>query len=118
MRSFLATEGTALLELAPPGNLVLQVGVAPASASSIRPGNAAQVTPVGGSQAYAGRVTLRGAIVDPSSGLVPVQISLPPGAFFPGQTAEAAITIGTVQGYVVPHSAILGRRQRRDIRGA
>lgn len=103
----LVTEGTALLELAPPRNLVLQVGVAPASASSIRTGNAAQVTPVGGTQSYAGRVTLRAAIVDPTSGLVPVQISLPPGAFFPGQTAEAAITIGSVEGYVVPHAAIL-----------
>src|SRR5262249_39760869 len=30
-----------------------------------------------------------------------------PGAFFPGQTAQAAITTGSVEGYVVPHSAIL-----------
>lgn len=52
-------------------------------------------------------MTLRGAIVDPTSGLVPVQISLPPGALFPGQTAEAAITTGSVEGYIVPHAAIL-----------
>jgi len=103
----IVTEGAALLELAPPRNLVLQAGVPPALASSIRAGNAAQVTPVGGTQSYAGRVTLRGAIVDPTSGLVPVQISLPPGVFFPGQTVEAAITTGAVEGYVVPHSAIL-----------
>ena len=103
----LVTEGTALLELAPPRNLVLQAGVAPALATSIKAGNAAQVTPVGGSQSYTGRVTLRGAIVDPTTGLVPVQISVPPGMFFPGQTAEAAVTTGSVQGYVVPHSAIL-----------
>jgi membrane fusion protein, multidrug efflux system len=103
----IVTEGAALLELAPPRNLVLQAGVAPALASSIKAGNAAQVTPVGGTQSYAARVTLRGAIVDPTSGLVPVQISLPPGVFFPGQTAEAAITTGAVEGYVVPHSAIL-----------
>lgn len=103
----LVTEGTALLELAPPGNLVLQAGVAPGIASSIRAGNTAQVTPVGGSKSYPGRVTLRGAIVEPTSGLVPVQISLPSGVFFPGQTAEAAITTGAVEGYVVPHSAIL-----------
>jgi RND family efflux transporter MFP subunit len=103
----LVTEGSALLELSPPSNLVLQAGVAPALAASIRRGNAAQVTPVGGRQSFAGRVTMRGAIVDPSSGLVPVQISLPPGGFFPGQTAEAAITVGSVDGYVVPHAAIL-----------
>src|SRR5579862_5587762 len=103
----LVTEGTALVELAPPRDLILQVGVAPSLASSIRAGNTAQVAPVGGSQSYTGRVTLRGAIVDPTTGLVPVQISVPPGMFFPGQTAEAAVTTGSVQGYVVPHSAIL-----------
>lgn len=103
----LVTEGAALLELAPPRNLVLLAGVAPALASSIRAGNAAQVTPVGGAQSYPGHVTLRGAIVDPTSGLVPVQIAVPPGVFLPGQTVEAAITIGSVQGYVVPHAAIL-----------
>ena len=103
----LVTEGTALLELAPPRNLVLQAGVPPALATSIQVKNTAEVTPVGGTQAVSGRVTLRGAIVDASSGLVPVQISLPPGAFFPGQTAQAAITVGSVEGYVVPHAAIL-----------
>lgn len=103
----LVTEGTALLELAPPGDLVLQAGVAPVQASSIRVGNAVRITPVGGGQSYAGHVTLRGSIVDPTSGLVPVQISLPAGALFPGQTAAADITTGSVRGYLVPHAAIL-----------
>jgi membrane fusion protein (multidrug efflux system) len=103
----LVTEGTPLLDLAPPGNLVLQVGVVPAQAVAIRTGNAADVTPVGTNQSHAGRVALRGSIVDASTGLVPVQISLPGADFFPGETAQAAITTGTVSGYVVPHAAIL-----------
>jgi RND family efflux transporter MFP subunit len=103
----LVTEGTALLELAPPRNLVLQAGVPPALATSIQVKNTAEVSAVGGTHVVIGRVTLRGAIVDATSGLVPVQISLPPGALFPGQTAQAAITVGSVEGYVVPHAAIL-----------
>jgi membrane fusion protein, multidrug efflux system len=103
----LVTEGTPLLDLAPPGNLVLLVGVAPAQAAAIRAGVAAQVTAVGTAQSYPGRVTMRGSIVDAATGLVPVQISLPHGVLFPGETAQAAITIGEVHGYVVPHAAIL-----------
>ncbi len=103
----LVTEGTALLDLAPPGDLVLLVGVVPAQAASIRRGDSAQITAVGATQSYSGRVVLRGAIVDPSTGLVPIQISLPHGVLFPGETAQAEITIGSVQGYVVPHPAIL-----------
>ena len=103
----LVTEGTPLADLAPPGDLVLLVGVVPAQAAAIRAGDAAQITPVGASRSYSGRVTLRGSIVDAATGLVPVQISLPRGALLPGETAQAAITVGEVQGYIVPHPAIL-----------
>jgi len=103
----LVTEGTPLLDLAPPGDLVLLVGVVPAQAPAVRAGEAVQITPVGTAQSYAGRVTMRGSIVDGATGLMPVQISLPRGALFPGETAQAAITIGEVHGYVVPHPAIL-----------
>jgi len=103
----LVTEGTQLLELAPPGELVLLVGVVPAQARAIRAGDATEVRPVGSAQSFSGRVMLRGAVVDATTGLVPVQISLPQGALFPGETAQAAITIGQVHGYIVPHPAIL-----------
>jgi membrane fusion protein, multidrug efflux system len=103
----LVTEGTPLADLAPPGKLVLLVGVVPAQAAAIHTGNAAQIKPVGAPQSYSGRVTMRGSIVDVTTGLVPVQISLPHGALFPGETAQAAITVGEVRGYIVPHPAIL-----------
>lgn len=103
----LVTEGSQLLDLAPPGNLVLLVGVVPAQAAGIKTGDTAKITPLGSTQSYSGRVVLRGAIVDASTGLVPVQISVPQGAFFPGETAQASVTIGSVHGYIVPHPAIL-----------
>ncbi len=103
----IVTEGTPLLDLAPPGHLVLLVGVVPDQAGAIKRGDAVRITPVGGSGVYSGKVLLRGSVVDPTDGLVPIQISLPSGSFFPGETAQAEITIGAVRGYVVPHQAVL-----------
>lgn len=103
----LVSEGTPLMDLAPPADLVLLVGIVPAQATAVRAGDPVQLTPVGAAQSYSGRVTMRGSIVDAATGLMPVQVSLPRGALFPGETAQAAITTGEVHGYVVPHAAIL-----------
>jgi len=50
---------------------------------------------------------VRGAVAEADTGLVPVDIALPPGQFYPGEMAEAIITTGQMHGYVVPHSAVL-----------
>lgn len=105
----LVNEGTPLLEIAPPSDLVLRVGVTPADAAHIKVGAPVKVTPVSGGNGtdLSGKVSLRGAVVDATSGLVPVEISLPANLLFPGETARAAITTTTVSGYVVPHAAVL-----------
>lgn len=103
----IVTEGAELMELAAPGRLVLTVGVVPAQANEIHTGDKAQVTLVGAEQPVAGSVLLRGAVAESDTGLVPVEVALPPGKFLPGEMAEAAITTGVKRGYVVPHAAIL-----------
>jgi membrane fusion protein (multidrug efflux system) len=103
----IVSEGTALLDLAAPGHLVLTVGVVPAQAGEINANDAATVTLVGGTQATPGRVLLRGAVAESDTGLVPVEISLPTGTFLPGEMAQAAITTRQLSGYVVPHEAVL-----------
>jgi len=103
----IVAEGTALLDLAAPGHLVLNVGVVPAQAGEINADDPAKVTLVGGSQQISGRVLLRGAVAESGTGLVPVAISLPPGSLLPGEMAEAAITTRNLSGYVVPHEAVL-----------
>ena len=103
----LVTEGAPLLELAPPNSLVLRVGVVPSDAAAIKPGDKAIITPVGVDQHLEAAVLLRGAVVDPADGLVPVEISLPANTLFPGQSAEAVIVTALVGGFVVPHAAIL-----------
>jgi len=105
--SALVSEGTALLELARPNGLVLTVGVVPAQAAAVSPGDGARLTPVGESRTYAATVLSRSSIIDGASGLVWVRLSVPPGKFLPGQTVQAAITVGMVHGYELPHAAIL-----------
>lgn len=107
----IVAQGAALLDLAKPTGLVLQVGVVPAQAASIKPGDQVEITPLGARDAAPGKVLLRGAVVDPATGLVPVEIALPAGLLLPGETAAAGIVTAQVPGYVVPHEAILSDRQ-------
>jgi RND family efflux transporter MFP subunit len=103
----LATAGTPLLELAKPAGMMLKAGVAPAEAGLIELGDKTRIEAVGEGGRWLGTVLRRGAMIDPASGLVPVQISLPADQLLPGQTAQAIITVGQTQGYVVPHTALL-----------
>lgn len=103
----IVAEGAALLDLAAPENLVLNVGVVPAQAADIRANDEAAVQPIGSGQSVAARVLLRGAVAEADTGLVPVAIALPPGRFLPGEMAQATITTGEIRGYVVPHEAVL-----------
>jgi membrane fusion protein (multidrug efflux system) len=103
----IVAEGAQLLELARPGDLVLNVGLQPNQAAAVVPGDRAEVTAIGAQRAFPGRVRLRGSVVDAASGLVPVEITLPSGHFLPGESARVSITTGAVHGYVVPHEAVL-----------
>lgn len=99
--------GAALLDLAAPQSLVLNVGVVPAQAAAIHANDAAAVRLIGGTQPVPAKVLVCGAVAEADTGLVPVEISLPPGGFLPGEMAQAAITTREQRGYLVPHEAIL-----------
>jgi RND family efflux transporter MFP subunit len=103
----LLTEGTVLLELSQATGLTLTVGATPDAAVQIAAADPAEVTAVGAAHAWPTHVISAGALVDAASGLVPVRVALPPGRWLPGESARAVITVGTVTGYVVPHSAVL-----------
>jgi membrane fusion protein, multidrug efflux system len=103
----LAAEGTALLDLARPEAMVLRVGVMPAEAAAIKAGDPAAVTPLGERAASSGKVLATGSVVETTSGLVPIEIAVPADTLLAGQMAKAVITTGEVDGYVVPHAAIL-----------
>jgi RND family efflux transporter MFP subunit len=99
--------GTGLLTIARTNGLVLRAGAVTKDAEEIHKDDAANVLALGGGDAASGTVLLRGSIVDSNTGLVPVEIALPKSNFLSGQTAQAQIMTGTVEGYIVPHQAIL-----------
>lgn len=103
----IVSEGTPLLSLAGPSALVLKAGVIPAEAASIAVDDATTVTALGEQKNHSAKVSLRGAMVDPATGMIPIEIDLPPSRFLPGEAAIAKITTGQVTGYIVPHDAIL-----------
>jgi membrane fusion protein (multidrug efflux system) len=100
-------EGGNLITLAQQARLVLGVGVTPAQAELIEPGDRVAITRIGASDKTPGKVEARGSVVDADDGLVNVSIALPPGKFFLGEMAQAGIATAKVAGYVVPHQAIL-----------
>ncbi len=100
-------EGAALVELVQPQGLVLSAGAVPQTASAIHVGDVASITPVGAAQAIQGKVLLRGEAVDPASGLVPIELSIPGNSILPGQQAIATVTTGQIEAYLVPHEAVL-----------
>ena len=103
----IVSPGAVLLSIAHTSGLVLRAGAAIEQAEAIDKGDTAIVSALGTDDAGSGTVLLRGSIVDANSGLVPIEIALPPSNFLAGQTAQARIITGAVEGYVVPHEAVL-----------
>jgi hypothetical protein len=103
----IVAEGAALLDLAAPQNLLLNVGVVPAQAAAIHANDSVAVQLIGATQSVPAEVLVRGAVAEADTGLVPVAVALPPDGFMPGEMARATITTGEVRGFVVPHAAIL-----------
>jgi membrane fusion protein, multidrug efflux system len=103
----IVNEGNPLLDLVRPQALVIQAGAVPDVARTISVGDDARITPIGATRSLHGKVLLRGAAVDATTGLVPVEISLPADSMLPGEQAVAAVSSGQVEGYLVPHEAVL-----------
>jgi membrane fusion protein, multidrug efflux system len=100
-------QGAPVVELAKPSGLVLEVGVVAAQAAKIEVGTPATITPLGSDETIQGKVLSREAMIDATTGLVPVQISFPLGKMLAGEMARAVVTAGAAKGYVVPHEAVL-----------
>lgn len=103
----MVSQGNPLLELVSSQGLILQAGAVPQVASTISVGNDASITPIGANQPLQGKVLMRGDVIDPATGLVPIELSFPANALLPGQQAIATVTTGQVQAYLVPHAAVL-----------
>ncbi|MEO8255820.1 MAG: efflux RND transporter periplasmic adaptor subunit [Acidobacteriota bacterium] len=105
-----ANAGMPLMTIMDVSSVVARVNLSPMQARNIRVGNPATLTPVDGSAAVAGTVTIVSPAIDPNSTTVQVwvQAANPGARLRVGASVHAAIVAATIEGAtVVPKAAIL-----------
>ncbi|BBD99274.1 efflux RND transporter periplasmic adaptor subunit [Sphingobium amiense] len=105
---------TVLFRLAQGGEMEMRAQLSEADLLSIRPGNSAVVTPIGGTRGFAGRVWQVSPVVDPQTrqGIARIALSYN-DALRPGGFASALITSGSGSAPLLPESAV-----QSDARGS
>jgi membrane fusion protein (multidrug efflux system) len=99
--------GATLITLVRLDGLVVTVGIEPGERSRLRPGEAAHLVPLSGGEAIDGHVLRVDAILNPKTRLVDADIAVPIDKVMPGEAFRVDVTIGQLQGWVVPHDAVL-----------
>ena len=96
-----------LFRMAKDGEMELQAQVAEGDLATLRPGNSAVVTPIGGKDQFAGRVWQVSPVVDPTvrQGIARIAIPYNP-AIRPGGFAAVTITSGSGTAPLLPESAV------------
>jgi len=96
-----------VFRMAKDGEMELQAQVAEGDLATLRPGNSAVVTPIGGKEQFAGRVGEVSPGVDPTArrGIARVAIPYNP-AIRPGGFAAVTITSGSGTAPLLPESAV------------
>ncbi len=113
-----------LLSLRRKDALLVTVGVDPATAASVRPGQPARLDPLDGGASLVGTVAGVGGMLDPQTHLVEVSIAPggggagdpkgdPGGTPLGGASFRATIQVGSYHGWIVPRDAVLS-----DTKGA
>ncbi|WP_076072025.1 efflux RND transporter periplasmic adaptor subunit [Sphingomonas montana] len=100
--------GTPLFRIARDGELELQARLAEQDLTGLSVGRPAQVTPVGGTRTFNGRIWQLSPVIDPTSRQGIARIALPyDPALRPGGFASVVITSGSVDQPLLPQSAVL-----------
>lgn len=96
-----------LFRMAKDGEMEMRAQVSEGDLVTLRAGNSAQVTPIGGAQTFSGRVWQVSPVIDPQSrqGIARIALSYSP-ALRPGGFASAQITSGSGNAPLLPESAV------------
>lgn len=98
--------GAPLLTLTRLDGLVVTVGVEPAVRSRLRPGQGVVLQRLSGGDPLAGQLVRVDGVLNPRTRMVDADVSAPAGQMISGEAFEAAITVGEVSGWLVPHDAV------------
>lgn len=99
--------GGVLFRMAKDGEMEMQAQVSEADLATLRAGNSATVTPIGGKQGFAGRVWQVSPVIDPQTRQGIARIAVPYNAAIrPGGFASTMITSGSGSAPLLPESAV------------
>ena len=99
--------GAPLVTGAQASGLVVTVGVDPVDVPRLRSGQPVVLQRLAGGPQVNGRVARVGGALNVKTRLVDVDIAFPAGDLLPGEAVRAAIAVGEVAGWVVPHRAVV-----------
>jgi membrane fusion protein, multidrug efflux system len=99
--------GTPLLTLTRLDGLVVTVGIEPDARNRVRPGQKVHLVPLGTGVQLDGQVLRVNGVLDPRTRLIDADVSVPAGAVISGATFRVDITVGQLQGWIVPHDAVI-----------
>lgn len=98
--------GAPLVNLMRADGLVLTVGIEPSDRAQIHKGDSAKLQSLDGKEgALDGKVLRVDGMINAKSRLIDADISLPPGALS-GQAFQAVITVGALDGWLVPRDSV------------
>jgi RND family efflux transporter MFP subunit len=99
--------GAALVTLARSSGIVVTVGVEPDRRSDVAIGQPAKLQRLSGGNVVAGRVVRAASALNPRTRMVDVDLSVPAGLLLPGEAMQVVIETGQIQGWIVPHRAVV-----------
>jgi RND family efflux transporter MFP subunit len=99
--------GTALLNLTRLDGLVVTVGIEPSDRARVHAGQPVRLSRLSDGAAIEGRVLRIDGVLNPKTRQVDADVSVPSGAVISGEAFRADITVGRLEGWVVPHPAVL-----------
>jgi RND family efflux transporter MFP subunit len=99
--------GAPLITIARTGGIVATIGLDPATVSRVRVGQSARITRLSGGPPIAGQVIRLDSVLNPRTRLIDVDLSFPVGALLPNEAVRGEIAVGQVNGWLVPHRAVV-----------
>ncbi|MDF0490530.1 efflux RND transporter periplasmic adaptor subunit [Sphingomonas sp. H39-1-10] len=99
--------GAPIMTIARTGSIVATVGLDPVQASRVRVGQQARIARLNGGPSIPGRVIRIDGVLNLKTRLIDIDLSFPAGALLPNEALRGEIAVGVVNGWVVPHRAVV-----------
>jgi membrane fusion protein (multidrug efflux system) len=99
--------GAILMMLTRFDGLVVTVGIEPGDRARFRPGQPVHLLPLARGAPLDGQILRVDGILNPRTRLIDADVSVPAGSVISGSAFRADITVGQLQGWIVPHDAVM-----------